>query len=103
MMDRSGIAAWALEKLPDDIVIDNWVQMQSALSPDYDLSKALAHVRHAYSFYSDLDAIVLGTGTRTVGTIDGSAPSGSATSTPSVRRSQRAAAVRSSRVPSAAG
>ena len=27
--------------------------------------------RHAYSFYSDLDAIVLGTGTRTVGTIDG--------------------------------
>ena len=36
-----GIAAWALEKLPDGVVIDKWVQMQSALSPDYDLSKAL--------------------------------------------------------------
>jgi hypothetical protein len=66
-----GIAAWALEKLPDDIVIDTWVQMQSALSPEYDLSKALAHVRRAYSFRSDLDTVVLGTGTKALGTIDG--------------------------------
>ena len=66
-----GIAGWALEKLPDDIVIDNWVQMQSALSPEYDLSKALAHVRHAYALYSELDAVVLGTGTKNMGTIDG--------------------------------
>jgi hypothetical protein len=66
-----GIAAWALEKLPDDIVIDTWVQMQSALSPEYDLSKALTHVRRAYSFRSDLDTVVLGTGTKALGTIDG--------------------------------
>ena len=49
-----GIAALVLEKLPDGVVIDNWVQMQSVLSPDYDLSKAPSHVRHAYSFYSEL-------------------------------------------------
>ena len=66
-----GIAAWALAKLPDDVVIDNWVQMQSALSPGYDLSKALRHVRHAYAFNSQLDSIVLGTGTRAAGTVDG--------------------------------
>jgi hypothetical protein len=66
-----GIAAWALEKLPDGVMIDTWVQMQSALSPEYDLSKALSHVKHAYAFYSELDTLVLGTGTRNVGTIDG--------------------------------
>jgi hypothetical protein len=66
-----GIAAWALEKLPDDVIIDNWVQMQSALSPTYDLTKALRHVRRAYALYSPLDSVVLGTGTRTLGTVDG--------------------------------
>src|SRR4051812_1102147 len=34
-----GIAAWALEKLPDDVMVDTWVQMQSALSPGFDLTK----------------------------------------------------------------
>ncbi|HEX3358595.1 MAG TPA: hypothetical protein VHS31_16590 [Tepidisphaeraceae bacterium] len=66
-----GIAVWALEKLPDDVVIENLLMMQSALSPDYDLSKALRHVHHAYSLYSELDSVVLGTGTRTAGTVDG--------------------------------
>jgi hypothetical protein len=66
-----GIAVWALEKLPDDVVIDKLLMMESALSPGYDLSKALKHVRHAYALYSDLDAVVLGTGTRTAGTVDG--------------------------------
>jgi hypothetical protein len=66
-----GIAAWALEKLPEDVVIENWVQMESALSPEFDLTKALKHVRHAYSFYSPLDSVVLGTGTKTAGTVDG--------------------------------
>jgi hypothetical protein len=66
-----GIAAWALEKLPDDVVIDTWLQMESALSPEFDLSKALRHVRHAYALYSPLDSVVLGTGTKTAGTVDG--------------------------------
>src|SRR5207248_2090228 len=67
----TGIAVWALEKLPDDVQIDTLLMMQSALSPTYDLSKALAHVRgHAYSFWSNLDPVV-GGGTRLLGTVDG--------------------------------
>jgi hypothetical protein len=65
-----GIAVWALEKLPPDVVIDELVMMQSALSPGYDLSKALRHVRRAYSLYSEND-FVLSTGTKTAGTVDG--------------------------------
>jgi pimeloyl-ACP methyl ester carboxylesterase len=65
-----GIAVWALEKLPDDVVIDDLVMMQSALSPDYDLSKALRHVKRAYALNSELD-IVLSHGTSTAGTVDG--------------------------------
>src|SRR5262249_7322590 len=38
----TGIAVWALEKLPDDIKIDSLLLMASALSPEYDLSKALS-------------------------------------------------------------
>ena len=45
--------------------------LASALSPRYDLSKALAHVRdRAYAFWSGLDTVVLSVGTRTFGTID---------------------------------
>ena len=43
-----------------------------ALSPAYDLTPALRHVRSkAYVFYSDGDSAVLGIGTRLFGTIDG--------------------------------
>ena len=66
----TGVAIWALEKLPDDVQIDTLLLMQSALSPTYDLSKALAHVRtHAYSFWSILDSVV-GGGTKLLGTVD---------------------------------
>jgi pimeloyl-ACP methyl ester carboxylesterase len=65
-----GMAVWALEKLPDDVQVDTLLMMQSALSPRYDLSKALRHVRgRAYSFYSPLDP-VLGPGTKLLGTVD---------------------------------
>ena len=68
----TGIAVWALEKLPDDVKIDKLILLASALSPGYDLSKALSHVRGAcYSFCSENDILVLGTGTRMLGTIDG--------------------------------
>ncbi|HEY7118970.1 MAG TPA: hypothetical protein VH475_20435 [Tepidisphaeraceae bacterium] len=68
----SGPATWALEKLPPDVKVACFLMLAPALSPQYDLSKALAHVTgHAYCFNSESDDLVLGTGTRMFGTIDG--------------------------------
>jgi pimeloyl-ACP methyl ester carboxylesterase len=68
----TGIAVWALEKLPADIKIDKLILLASALSPDYDLRLALSHVKsQCYSFCSENDLIVLGAGTKMLGTIDG--------------------------------
>jgi pimeloyl-ACP methyl ester carboxylesterase len=66
----TGVAVWALEALPDDVQIDTLVMLSSALSPGYDLSKSLAHVRRAISLSSVHDNLVLDLGTRTFGTID---------------------------------
>jgi pimeloyl-ACP methyl ester carboxylesterase len=66
----AAIVVWALEKLPNDVHIDTLLMMQPALSPSYDLNKALSRVRgHAYSLYSVHDP-VLGPGTRLLGTMD---------------------------------
>jgi pimeloyl-ACP methyl ester carboxylesterase len=68
----TGIAVWALEKLPDDVQVDTVILLASALSPDYDLTAALKHVRGTmYALTSATDSIVLGVGTKTFGTIDG--------------------------------
>ena len=68
----SGIIAWALEQLPDGVQIDRLLFVAPALSPQYDLSRALAHVRDkAYVFYSPYDSAVLGIGTKMFGTVDG--------------------------------
>ena len=68
----SGPAVWALEQLPADVKVKALVMIAPALSPGYDLSKALSHVTgKAYNFYSPDDDLVLGTGTRLFGTIDG--------------------------------
>jgi hypothetical protein len=68
----TGLAAWALEDLPDDVKIDSLFMFAPALSPGYDLSKALTHVKgHCYVFSSLLDQVVLNLGTRVFGTIDG--------------------------------
>lgn len=68
----TGIAVWALQKLPEGMQVQTLVLLASALSPEYDLSKALRHVRgKAYVFYSQNDQVVLGAGTRLFGTIDG--------------------------------
>jgi hypothetical protein len=68
----TGILVWALEKLPEDVTVDTVLLLAPALSPEYDLSVALSHVRgKVYAFTSELDAFVLGGGTRTFGTIDG--------------------------------
>ena len=48
----TGIAVWALEDLPEGVQVQTLVLLASALSPDYDLSKALRHVRgKAYVFF----------------------------------------------------
>jgi pimeloyl-ACP methyl ester carboxylesterase len=66
----TGLAVWALEKLPDDVQVDTLLLLASALSPQYDLTRALRHVKgSAYTFISEMDP-VLGVGTRTFGTID---------------------------------
>ncbi len=68
----TGIVVWALERLPDEVKVDRVLLLSSALSPTYDLSRALRHVRtHAYSFWSDQDVAVLSTGTTLFGTING--------------------------------
>jgi hypothetical protein len=68
----TGLIIWALEKLPDDVTVDTVMLLSSALSPQYDLSKGLAHVRgKCYSFCSENDVLVLGAGTKMFGTIDG--------------------------------
>lgn len=67
-----GIAVWALEDLPVGVMVQTVVLMSPALSPTYDLSAALKHVSgKLYVFSSTDDVLVLGTGTRLFGTIDG--------------------------------
>lgn len=66
----SGIVVRALEALPPGSV-ERAVLLAPALSPGYDLSAALRAVRRdLVAFYSPLDLIVLGLGTRLFGTID---------------------------------
>ena len=68
----AGIITWALEQLPSDVQVDTVVLIAPALSPQYDLSRALAHVRDkVYVLYSPYDAAVLGMGTKMLGTVDG--------------------------------
>jgi hypothetical protein len=67
-----GLAVWALEKLPPNLSVRTLLLIAPALSPGYDLSHALAHVQgQAFAFSSTLDTVVLGTGTKLFGTIDG--------------------------------
>jgi hypothetical protein len=68
----AGLVAWALESLPPDVKVDSILFIAPALSPPYDLSKALSHVkRAAYVFWSDRDVAILSAGTKVFGTIDG--------------------------------
>lgn len=66
----TGVVARALEALPEES-IERVVLLASALSPTYDLTRALRAVRQEMVvFWSPLDVIVLGLGTRIFGTID---------------------------------
>ncbi|HEV7301491.1 MAG TPA: hypothetical protein VGN72_19160 [Tepidisphaeraceae bacterium] len=67
----AGPAVWALEALPADVMVEAVVLICPALSPDYDLSRALMRVRgQMLAFHSPRDGFVLGWGTSTWGTID---------------------------------
>ena len=66
----TGVVVRALEGLPADAV-EAAVLIAPALSPGYDLSRALQAVRRELVvFWSPLDLIVLGLGTRLFGTVD---------------------------------
>jgi hypothetical protein len=66
----TGVIVRALENLPDGAV-DVAVLIAPAISPDYDLTRALRAVRREMVvFWSPLDLIVLGAGTKLFGTID---------------------------------
>lgn len=66
----AGIAVWALERLPDDVRIHRLILLAPALSPAYDLSRALRHVTdRAYALISPHDPVLAAT--RVFGTIDG--------------------------------
>ena len=66
----AGIAVKALERLDADGV-DRVVLLAPALSPSYDLARALRAVkREMVVFTSPLDLVILGAGTRLFGTID---------------------------------
>ena len=66
----TGMVIRALERLPEDTV-EAAVLLAPALSPGYDLSRALRAVRREMVvFWSPMDVFVLGLGTRIFGTID---------------------------------
>jgi pimeloyl-ACP methyl ester carboxylesterase len=66
----TGLIVKALEHLPGSTV-ERAVLLSPALSPTYDLTRALHAVRREMvAFWSPLDVIVLGVGTRIFGTID---------------------------------
>ncbi|MCK6485868.1 MAG: hypothetical protein HUU22_17010 [Phycisphaerae bacterium] len=66
----TGIAAFALEMLPEDVKINNVVFLASSLSSRYDLTRALRRVRGAaYAFHSPDDP-VLRTLVPLTGTVD---------------------------------
>jgi pimeloyl-ACP methyl ester carboxylesterase len=66
-----GLAVLVAEALPENVKLDRLILIGAALSPDYDLSKPLAHTNgKLINFYSELDWLPLGIGTAWFGTID---------------------------------
>ncbi len=66
-----GVAVFALEALPMENAITSALLLAPALSPEYDLRKALRRTRHGiWNFYSSQDVGFLRVGTTLFGTID---------------------------------
>jgi hypothetical protein len=65
------VVLYALEELPPDVTVDQVLLLSSSVSADFDLSKAVQHVRgKIYAFTSDRD-LVLGDLAANFGTADG--------------------------------
>ena len=66
----AGIAVFACEQLDGRSLIDTLILAGPALSPDYNLGRALRAVTRCYALISHRDTWILGVGTRLFGTID---------------------------------
>jgi len=67
----TAVVVWALESLPEGCAVERAILMAPALAPDYDLSKALRHVRsRLYVMYSYGDLPLMAAGTAVFGTMD---------------------------------
>ncbi len=66
-----GLAVFVAEALPPQVRLRSLILVQAAISPDFDLSNALAHVDECLAnFYCPTDVFILGAGTRLFGTMD---------------------------------
>ncbi len=66
-----GMAIFVAEELPTDVRVRNIVLAHPALSPDYNLTRALRHVDGTLvNFHSPADWLILGAGTTVWGTMD---------------------------------
>lgn len=67
----AGVAVLALEDLPPQTTVKAVYLLAPAISPEYDLSKALRHTDEGiWNYYSGADVFFLGVGTAIVGTVD---------------------------------
>lgn len=67
----TAIAVFTLEALSPGIMVDQVILLAPALSGQYNLAPALRHVRQRlWSTCSPVDAVILGAGTRLLGTMD---------------------------------
>mgnify|MGYP002622722039 CR=1 FL=1 len=67
----AGMALFALEALPDDVMITGAILLAAAVSPDYSLKTSMEHVEQClWNFHSILDGPVLGLGAMVIGTLD---------------------------------
>jgi len=65
-----GVALFVAEALPDDVRLHRLILVAAAISPAYDLTRALARCDRLVSFHSTSDWLLVGVGTRVFGTID---------------------------------
>jgi pimeloyl-ACP methyl ester carboxylesterase len=67
----SGVGVWAVENLPPNIEVNALVLLGSSLSTNYDMTKALTHVKDKVYVFSSPNDQILKTFIPVVGTIDG--------------------------------
>ncbi len=66
-----GLAVMVAEALPEDVHLRNLILVQAAISPNHDLSAALARIDgKLINFHSAFDWAIHGLGTRALGTMD---------------------------------